>query len=114
MGPKEVKKGSGTGMFYLRNRFTPIEIGQVWFNEERKPFGKGYGANHIRSMTFLVGLDLYSNKKILVVNTHLDHLVAESVSNSVRIIAEECEILSKKYQVENIFVGGDFNIDESS
>ena len=86
MGTDYIPKGSGTGLFYLKHRFSPLDMGQVWFNEKRKPFGKGYGANHIRSMSYLVAIDILSNKKLLIVNTHLDHLVAESVSNSLRII----------------------------
>ena len=75
-----------------KDRFLIIDQKIEWLSESRKPGSVGFDAKLPRIATCLVLLDLFSTNKnkILIVNTHLDHMEKLARQKGVEIILELC------------------------
>jgi len=101
------EKGEFSIIFYKKNRFDEIESGNFWLSETPELAGsKGWDAACERIATWTVLKEKKSGKQLFFLNTHLDHIGTIARSESIKLILEKCEDLSKDYPV---IITGDFN-----
>jgi endonuclease/exonuclease/phosphatase family metal-dependent hydrolase len=104
--------GEHAPIFYRRDRFESIEQGTFWLSESpQTPGSRGWDAALPRTCTWVRLREKASGKRLLIANTHFDHIGkmarAESgklVSETLRQMAGDCPVV----------LMGDFNCEPNS
>lgn len=106
------KKGEYSAIWYKKNRFTVIGSGTFWLSETPSAIGsKGWDGACERVASWVKLKEKTSGKEIFALNTHLDHKGVIARQESVALILEKVNELSKGLPV---VVTGDFNADPAS
>ncbi len=112
----EGRDGKNTGehssIFYNTNRFEVLQNGTFWLSETPKVVSKGWDAALNRICTYALFLDLKTQRKFWVFNTHFDHVGTVARENSVALIHETIQ----KYNTMHypVVLMGDFNLEPDS
>ncbi len=104
--------GEFSPLFILKDRFRIIESGTRWLSETPEIPSKGWDAALPRIFTWAVLEEHNKNNKILVINTHFDHIGKRARKESAKLIKEFASDFN--YKVENIVIMGDLNASDSS
>jgi len=100
-------QGEFAPILYLRDRFTFLAGGHFWVSPTPDaPGSKGWDAACERMASWVRLLDRRTNKPILVLNTHLDHVGVQARQRGLRLIRER---LAKLAEGAEIILTGDFN-----
>ena len=99
--------GEYSAIFYRKDRFTPEKSGNFWLSETPEKEGsKGWDAACERIVTWAVFSDRLSNTKVLVMNTHFDHVGSQARKNSAKLLLAKASELANGLPV---IITGDFN-----
>lgn len=99
--------GEYSALFYNREKFDLLENGTFWLSETPEKISKGWDGDFNRICTWGLFQDKVSSQKLLVLNTHLDHVGELARLNGVKLIVSKIsEINTKNYPV---VLTGDFN-----
>jgi endonuclease/exonuclease/phosphatase family metal-dependent hydrolase len=98
--------GEYAAIFYRNARFLPVKCGRFWLSPTPDEPSFGWGANHRRMATWSQLLDELTNRRFLVICTHLDHEFEEARVNGVDVVRSWV----RSSEVNNpIVFAGDFN-----
>lgn len=101
------KAGEFSAIIFRTDRFDLQEHGDFWLSEKPdEPGSIGWDAAHPRIATWALVIDKQEARKILLVNTHLDHIGQEARKRSVELI--KSRIAELGYDVP-VIITGDFN-----
>ena len=100
-------KGEYAPIFYKKDRFNVLKIGNFWLAEDMNAVGKkGWDAACERVATWAIFQDKESGKKFFFLNTHLDHMGEVARHEGASLVLEQAKKLSEGLPV---VVTGDFN-----
>lgn len=106
------EKGEYSALWYKKDRFTVLESGYFWLSETPNVVGsKGWDGACERIASWARLKEKDSKKIIFALNTHFDHIGTIARKESVSLILNEVEKLSKGCAV---VVTGDFNAEPTS
>jgi endonuclease/exonuclease/phosphatase family metal-dependent hydrolase len=107
VGRDENGTGESTTIFFRRDRFELTESRSFWLSETPNELSKGWDAAIRRICTYVRLTDKRSGAKLLVLNTHFDHVGEVARRKSAELILQMISKLnSKKHPV---ILLGDFN-----
>ncbi|HHU84719.1 MAG TPA: endonuclease/exonuclease/phosphatase family protein [Clostridiales bacterium] len=101
------KEGEFSPVFYKKDRFTVVDSGNFWLNEEVTEPGLGWDAACIRICSYALLKDEITEEIYAHFNTHLDHVGREAQINGALLI---CEKIRELYPDVHTILTGDFNI----
>lgn len=104
--------GEYSPLFFRKKRFQLLESGTIWLSETPEQVSKGWDAALPRIATWASLLDRTGNKKLLVVNTHFDHVGGLARLNSMKLIAGF--INDQMLSHQHLFFMGDLNTNPGS
>ena len=99
--------GEYSAIYYKNKKLELINSETFWLSETPKKPSIGWDAALNRIATVGVFTILNSDKKIVIYNSHFDHIGKEARENSVKLILKH--IKEKKFSKDGIVVMGDFN-----
>ena len=105
-------EGEYSAIFYNREKFRLENDNTFWLSETPDKFSKGWNAACPRICTYGLFTDLKTLRKILVFNTHLDHVSKEARLQGMILIQQKIsEINTQNYPV---ILMGDFNVQSNN
>lgn len=117
-GDDDESRSEMNGIFWLKNRFTPLEKDTFWLSqtpEKESRFtytdenGEEQEAGCNRICTYAVLSDNVTNKTVIFLNTHLDNSSEEARLCGSKLICEKIKELREKYADAAVVLSGDFN-----
>lgn len=109
-GREKDGKGEHVGIFFNKNKFTLLNEGHFWLSETPDiPGSQSYGSAAPRMATWIILK--YEGKKLLVLNTHLDHKSQEARKKGIEII---CDFIENNIEVAGIILTADLNVSPDS
>ena len=93
-------------IFWDRRRFEPVSQGGFWLNRWQDRKAPDWDANNERSMTWVELVDRTVDRRVLCVNTHLDHRSETSRVCGAQLILD---FLAEWPQEVPVVITGDFN-----
>ena len=107
VGREGGKKGEFMAIFYLADRFKPLETKHFWLSDTPEIVGStSWGNNVKRMVTWVRFRDLKTTKEFYFWNTHFDHRSQPSREKSAQLILNQVMALKTKLPV---ILVGDFN-----
>ena len=102
-----INKGEYAAVLYKKNRFNEVESGYFWLSETPEVAGsKGWDGACERIATWVILQDKSTEKKLVFVNTHLDHVGKQARQEGVTLLLNRAKSLAKGLPV---IITGDFN-----
>lgn len=104
--------GEMLSIYYDKALFDLVDWGTFWLSETPDEVSRGWDGACKRTCTWAVLSLKRTGKRVLFLNTHLDHIGAVARREGVRLIAERIATLTAKYgQSGNMptFLTADFN-----
>ena len=100
--------GEYTAIFYNAEKFKLVDKGVFWLSETPDIPSIGWDAKYSRTATWVVLKMKSSDKKLIVINTHLDNAGLMARANGLKLICDWVH----EYNIERLPVVllGDFNI----
>ena len=112
IGRDGANKGEYSAIFYNKNKFKVEKEHTFWLSKTPDVVSKDWDAALPRICTYGLFVDLKTNTKFWVFNTHLDHVGEQARLNGVKLIQQKiAEVNDKNYPV---FLMGDFNVEPNS
>jgi endonuclease/exonuclease/phosphatase family metal-dependent hydrolase len=107
LGREGGSRGEHMAIFYRRERLAPLELDHFWLSDTPDRIGSTSFGNELpRMVTWVRFLDRVTEKRVVVVNTHLDHVSAESRARSAELLRER---ISALHPNDALILTGDFN-----
>ena len=103
-------KGEYSPIFYNKNNFRLISQNTFWLSRTPEKISVGWDASMERICTYGLIEDKRSKKRILVFNTHLDHIGKKARVKSIELILDTIEKLNE--EDIPIILTGDFNLED--
>lgn len=94
-------------IFYRTDKFRLLANHSFWLSKTPQILSTGWDAKYPRIATWAIFEHLSDGKKILYLNTHLDHKGMQAVCESAKLIVETIQQLAGDSLT--VFVTGDFN-----
>jgi len=107
VGRDENGTGESTTIFFRRDRFELTESRSFWLSETPNELSKGWDAAIRRICTYVRLTDKKSGEKLLVLNTHFDHVGEVARKKSAELILQKITELNRKKHP--VILLGDFN-----
>ncbi len=107
VGRDENGTGESTTIFFRRDRFELTESRSFWLSETPNELSRGWDAAIRRICTYVRLTDKKSGEKLLVLNTHFDHVGEVARRKSAELILKQTDELNRKNQP--VILLGDFN-----
>ncbi|MFC4261637.1 endonuclease/exonuclease/phosphatase family protein [Ferruginibacter yonginensis] len=101
-------EGEFSCIFYKAAQYKLLKQGTFWLSATPDSVSRGWDAACNRVCTFGLFQHKKSKQKLWVFNTHLDHVGTIARLNSVKLIADKINELTKKENVQ-VLITGDFN-----
>jgi endonuclease/exonuclease/phosphatase family metal-dependent hydrolase len=104
-------KGEFSPIFFRMDVWyaVPGSMETVWLNETGEVGRRGWDAASVRILTTVVLAHLSTEKRVLLLNTHLDDQGTLSRSESAKILLRECKARRERWDVDAVVLGGDLN-----
>ena len=100
-------RGEFMAIFYLTNRFEPLEYDHFWLSDTPEVMGSTtWGNSNRRMVTWVRFLDRSSQRQFYFFNTHLDHQIQPAREKGAALIRQRIEKLQTKLP---LLLVGDFN-----
>ena len=99
--------GEYSAIYYKKNKLKLLKSETFWLSETPKKPSVGWDAALNRIVTYGVFSTVNSNKKIVVYNTHFDHIGKQARENSAKLIVHH--IKANNFTKEQLVVMGDLN-----
>ncbi len=103
----EEGRGEVMGILYNRNQVEKLADGTFWLSETPSQVSAGWGAQYNRTATWGIFRHKKTGRKIVYINSHLDHQVQDARFNGMKLIAKRLSELSSEGDV--LLLTGDFN-----
>lgn len=104
--------GEHSAIFYKKTRFTEVESGTFWLSETPEvPGSKGWDGACERVATWAILKEKTTNRKLLFMNTHLDHVGKEARQEGVTLLLNKAK---ERGQGMPVIITGDFNAHSDS
>lgn len=100
----------GCPIFYSTSRFECLDSGSFWLSKTPEVKSKDWGSACYRICSYVILKQKSDSKKLLVFNTHLDHISDEARINGINVVLQK---ISEFGNIPSIIMG-DFNADEQS
>jgi endonuclease/exonuclease/phosphatase family metal-dependent hydrolase len=84
-----IKKGEFAAIFYKKESYEILKSGTFWLSETPATPSVGWDASMERICTWGLFANLSTNKKILIFNTHFDHIGSEARAESAKLILQK-------------------------
>lgn len=97
-------------VFYNSSRFDLEDKGSFWLSKSPDVMSKDWGAACYRICSYTILKDRQSGKKLVVFNTHLDHISDEARIMGINVVLDKIRQFGRLPSI----IMGDFNADESS
>jgi len=109
-----VTEGEGCRIYYLTEKFTPVDSGTIWLTETPDVMSITEGADHYRICTYVILRNNLTQKKFIVTNIHTENGVTDKKLKA-RASQLNCfrQFLEKYEGMTRISVG-DYNTEEGS
>lgn len=103
--------GEACPIYYLHEKWELIEGNTFWLSDMPEiPASTTFGNTIPRICTWAIFKNKLNDDECFVLNTHLDHLNANSQRESAKLIASTIKTIAIKY--DKIILMGDFNVGE--
>ncbi|HZL10242.1 MAG TPA: endonuclease/exonuclease/phosphatase family protein [Prolixibacteraceae bacterium] len=102
------KAGEYSPLFYNSKKFDALQKGWFWLSETPEKPGLGWDAACNRVCTWLILKENKSKKKIMVLNTHFDHMGNQARTESAKLILRKIKELNTSDLP--VILTGDFNL----
>ncbi|MCR5042208.1 MAG: endonuclease/exonuclease/phosphatase family protein [Clostridia bacterium] len=79
----------GCPIFFNKGRFDLIDKGGFWLSETPDEMSKGWGAAFNRVCSYAILEDRATSERLVVFNTHLDHVSEEARINGIELILQK-------------------------
>jgi len=100
-------RGEFMAVFYLTDRFKPLEFDHFWLSDTPDVIGSStWGNSNRRMVTWVKFLDRRSQQQFYFFNTHLDHQIQLAREKGATLIRQRIEALATSLPVVLV---GDFN-----
>lgn len=100
-------RGESATIFYRRDRLSSLQHGHFWLSETPEvPGSRSWGTSLPRMATWVRFHDHDGGRELYVINTHLDHEMAEARVRGAELI---CARLSEVDPELPVIITGDFN-----
>lgn len=99
--------GEYSAIYYKKNKLKLLESETFWLSETPKKPSVGWDAALNRIVTYGVFSTVNSNTKIVVYNTHFDHMGKQARENSAKLILHHIKV--NNFSKEQLVVMGDLN-----
>lgn len=97
-------------VFYRTDKFECTDKGSFWLSNTPEKMSKDWGAMCYRICSYAILLEKDSGKKLVVFNTHLDHVSDEARINGIGVVLDKI----KQFGSLPSIIMGDFNATEDS
>lgn len=97
-------------LFFRKDRFNVLRSGTFWLSATPDKPSRGWDAACNRIATWAILQDKATLRSVIVLNTHLDHIGAQSRVNAVELIKER---LGRMTNGTPVIVTGDFNVSDA-
>jgi len=105
-------EGEFSALFYNASNLKVEQENTFWLSETPTEISKGWDAAYPRICSYGLFTVLNTNKKMWIVNTHLDHVGEEAQLKGMALIQNKiAEVNTKNYP---IIIMGDFNVEPDS
>lgn len=105
------QKGEYSAIFFNKNKYKVLESNTFWLSETPSKISVGWDASMERICSYALFQNKKTEQKIMVFNTHFDHIGTLARKNSAKLIVE----IIKKKNTHNapVILMGDFNLTPS-
>ena len=103
------QKGEFSAIFFKAEKFELLKEGTFWLSTTPEVPGKGWDADYPRVCTYGKFKNKTTGKEFWLFNTHFDHVGVEARRNSVKLIHEKIEELTRKHLP--VILMGDLNLE---
>lgn len=107
VGRDENGAGESTTIFFKKDRFEMTELKMFWLSDTPEVMSKGWDAAIRRICTYVRLKDKESGRKLLVLNTHFDHVGVEARKKSAELIVSRIAAINTSG--DPVVLLGDFN-----
>lgn len=109
-GDKDEKRSEMSGVFYLQEKYTPVESDTFWISETPEQMSAFEGAGCNRVCSYVVLENKTTGFTYAHFNTHLDNVSEAARTLGGELLVQRTAEITKKYG-ESLFVAvtGDFN-----
>ena len=113
VGREDGKTGGEMGsIFYLRDRFEPLDKSTFWLSETPEIVGsKGWNAVLPRIVSWVKFRDIENKREFFFFNTHFSHVGDEARAQSAKLLVEQVVNIAGD---EAVIISGDFNCTNDS
>ncbi len=105
------KAGEFCPVFWKKEKYDVLDKGYFWLSENPETPGLGWDAACERTAVWVVLKDKATQKELLFINTHLDHMGQVARTNSVELLLKRMDELAAG---RPIILTGDFNAEPTS
>lgn len=101
------EEGESMAVFYKKDRFELVKSHTYWLSETPDSVSMGWDAACFRTVTMVLLKDKKTQREMLYMNTHLDHVSAIARAESMKLLTR----LAKEWVSEDtpLLLGGDMN-----
>ncbi|HEY6739740.1 MAG TPA: endonuclease/exonuclease/phosphatase family protein [Actinopolymorphaceae bacterium] len=101
-------RGEFMAIFFDTGRLEPLAFDHFWLSDTPDVVGSAtWGNQVVRMATWVRFLDRRTQKRFVVLNTHLDHAVGEAQQRGAELLVERLTGLAAE---DPVIVTGDFNV----
>ena len=105
-----VDEGEYAAIFYLKDKYTPVDSGTFWLSETPDVPSLGWGAACYRICTWVILENKETGDTYLHMNTHFDYANDDVINNSAKMMNE----FAMKYADIPVVYTADMNFNEGS
>ncbi len=106
------EKGEFSPIYYDNNKFSLVESSTFWLSDKDSTVSVGWDASMERICTYGIFEYRISKKKVLVFNTHFDHIGEKAREESSKLIINKVNEINKENHP--VILMGDFNAEPDS
>jgi len=103
------KAGEFCPVFFKKSKYVLLDHGNFWLSENPEKPGLGWDAVCNRLVTWGIFMEISSEKKFLLLNTHFDHRGVEARKNSAILVRNKIEEMTYNKNLP-VILTGDFNL----
>jgi len=102
------EKGEYSSIFYNTKKYKVLESNTIWLSKTPTKISVGWDASMERICTYALFQNKKTKQKVMVFNTHFDHIGVLARKNSAKLIVETIKKINK--QNISVILMGDFNL----
>lgn len=108
-GDDSENKSEMNAVFWLKNKYAPLDKGTFWLSETPETESRYNGAGCHRICTWVILESSATGDIILHMNTHLDNASEEAANYGAEVIMQKLDEITANYRNISVVLTGDFN-----